>query len=104
MSRRELDLNEIWDLAEKLCQSKEEVLAKIVNMNRNDIGMEVFDMFGTIFWTKELFEVENELRKRKFMMTYVCATCRRHNMIVLSPSHPIIDSDKKNQTLQFGRE
>ncbi|MGP1919250.1 MAG: hypothetical protein ACTS41_00560 [Candidatus Hodgkinia cicadicola] len=95
VSRRELDLNETWDLADKLCQSKEEVLAKIVNMNRNGIGMEVFDMFGAIFWTKELIEVENELRKRTFLMTYVRATCRRHNMIVLSPSQPIIDSDKR---------
>ncbi|MGP1917069.1 MAG: hypothetical protein ACTS6P_00350 [Candidatus Hodgkinia cicadicola] len=95
VSRRELDLNETWDLAEKLCQSKEEVLAKIVNMNRNGIGMEVFDMFGAIFWTKELIEVENELRKRTFLMTYVRATCRRHNLVVLSPSQPIVDSDKR---------
>ncbi|MGP1906219.1 MAG: hypothetical protein ACTS4X_00350 [Candidatus Hodgkinia cicadicola] len=95
VSRRELDLNETWDLVDKLCQSKEEVLAKVVNMNRNGIGMEVFDMFGAIFWTKELIEVENELRKRTFLMTYVRATCRRYNMIVLSPSQPIIDSDER---------
>ncbi|MGP1912079.1 MAG: hypothetical protein ACTS5A_03040, partial [Candidatus Hodgkinia cicadicola] len=95
VSRRELDLNETWDLAEKLHQSKKEVLAKIVNMNRNGIRMEVFDMFGAIFWTKELIEVENELRKRTFLMTYVRATCRKYNLIVLSPSQPIIDSDKR---------
>ncbi|MGP1917087.1 MAG: hypothetical protein ACTS6P_00445 [Candidatus Hodgkinia cicadicola] len=95
VSRRELDSNETWDLVDELCQSKEEVLAEVVGMNRNGIRMEAFDMFGAIFWTKELIEVENELRKRKFMMTHVRATCRRHNMIVLSPSHPIIDSDKR---------
>ncbi|MGP1917526.1 MAG: hypothetical protein ACTS45_00730 [Candidatus Hodgkinia cicadicola] len=86
VSRREFDLNETWDLADKLCQSKEEVLAKIVNMNRNDIGMEVFDMFGAIFWTKELIEVENELRKRTFLMTYVRATSE--GIIWLFYRHP----------------
>ncbi|MGP1911261.1 MAG: hypothetical protein ACTS4T_00320 [Candidatus Hodgkinia cicadicola] len=95
VSRRELDLNETWDLADKLCQSKEEVLTKIVNMNRNGIRMEVFDMLGAIFWTKELIEVENELRKRTFLTTYVRATCRKYNMVVLSPSQPIVDSDKR---------
>ncbi|MGP1918183.1 MAG: hypothetical protein ACTS4U_00535 [Candidatus Hodgkinia cicadicola] len=95
VSRRELDLDETWDVADDLCKSGGEVLAKVVGMNRNGIGMEVFGMFGAIFWTRELIKLENEIRKRSFLMTRVKATCRRHNLIVLTPSRPIEDSDQR---------
>ncbi|MGP1916489.1 MAG: hypothetical protein ACTS6G_03655, partial [Candidatus Hodgkinia cicadicola] len=95
VSRRELDLNETWDMADNLCKTGGEVLAKVIGMNRNGIEMEVFNMFGAIFWTKELIKLENELRKRTFLIARVRATCRRHNMIVLTPSRPIEDNDER---------
>ncbi|MGP1918660.1 MAG: hypothetical protein ACTS4V_01325 [Candidatus Hodgkinia cicadicola] len=95
VSRRELDLDETWDMVDNLCKTKEEVLAKVIGINRNGIEMEVFNMFGAIFWNKEIIKLENELRKRSVLMARVRATCRRHNMIVLTPSRPIEDNDER---------
>ncbi|MGP1922979.1 MAG: hypothetical protein ACTS6H_00665, partial [Candidatus Hodgkinia cicadicola] len=53
VSIRELDLDETWGMVNDLCETGKEVLAKVVGMGRNGIEMEVFDMFGAIFWTKE---------------------------------------------------
>ncbi|MGP1916178.1 MAG: hypothetical protein ACTS6G_01915, partial [Candidatus Hodgkinia cicadicola] len=44
VSRRELDLDETWDMVNDLCETGKEVLAKVVGMGRNGIEMEVFDM------------------------------------------------------------
>ncbi|MFP3018988.1 MAG: hypothetical protein ACEY26_00585 [Candidatus Hodgkinia cicadicola] len=96
VSRRELDLDETWDMVDDLCKTREEVSAKVVGMNRNGIGMEVFGLFGAIFWTNGLIKLENELRKRQFLMARVRATCRRHNLIVLTPSRAIEDSDRRS--------
>ncbi|MFP3018972.1 MAG: hypothetical protein ACEY26_00480 [Candidatus Hodgkinia cicadicola] len=95
VSRRQLDETERWEFAEQLCKSCKEINAPIVKLTRRGIRLKVYDLMGAMFWTKELIELENEIRSKSTLMVRVSATCERYNMIVLTPSRPIEDTIRR---------
>ncbi|MGP1918256.1 MAG: hypothetical protein ACTS4U_00970 [Candidatus Hodgkinia cicadicola] len=91
-SRRQLDKTERWEFIEQLCESGKEIEAVIAKLTRRGIRMEVCGLVGAMFWTRELIELENEIRSKSTLMIRVRATCKRYNMAVVVPSRPIEDS------------
>ncbi|MGP1922034.1 MAG: hypothetical protein ACTS6A_00290 [Candidatus Hodgkinia cicadicola] len=89
VSRRKLDEGELWDKLDNLHESKTEVEAKVVGFTRRGIKLNVFGMFGAIFWNKELIDLEIELRSKPVLVTRIRAICKKHNMVILSPARRI---------------
>ncbi|MFP3038916.1 MAG: hypothetical protein ACKEQK_00110 [Candidatus Hodgkinia cicadicola] len=95
ISRRNLDINDLWERLDTLCKNKEEIEGIIISFTRRGVKMDINGLFGVIYWTEDLIKLENELRKRATLMVHVRALCREHNMIVLSPSREIEDRDQR---------
>ncbi|MGP1918473.1 MAG: hypothetical protein ACTS4V_00280 [Candidatus Hodgkinia cicadicola] len=95
VSRRKLDEAERWKLIMRLCKSGEEIKADIVRLTRKGIEMEVCGVFGIIFWTKELSELENEIRNRSELIVRVRATCKRYKMVIATLARTIEDKNRR---------
>ncbi|MGP1922928.1 MAG: hypothetical protein ACTS6A_01685 [Candidatus Hodgkinia cicadicola] len=89
VSRGNLDEDELWNKLDNLHESETEVEARIVGFTRRGIKLDVFGMFGAIFWTKELIDLEIELRSKSVLVTRIRSICRKHNMVILSPARRI---------------
>ncbi|MGP1918271.1 MAG: hypothetical protein ACTS4U_01075 [Candidatus Hodgkinia cicadicola] len=89
VSRRKLDEIELWAKLENLCETGTAVEAKIINFTRKGIKLDVYGIFGAIFWTKELIELEIELRSRSVLVTRIKSICKTYNMVVLTLAHKI---------------
>ncbi|MGP1918099.1 MAG: hypothetical protein ACTS4U_00050 [Candidatus Hodgkinia cicadicola] len=92
VSRRRLDEIERWELMERLCVTGDEIKANVVKLTRRGIRMEVCGLVGAMFWTRELIELENEIRRRSTLIVRVNFVCKRWNAVVVTLKRPIEDS------------
>ncbi|MGP1918592.1 MAG: hypothetical protein ACTS4V_00950 [Candidatus Hodgkinia cicadicola] len=89
VSRRKLDEDELWGKLEKLCDNGTEIEVRIIEFTRKGIKLDVFGVFGIIFWTKKLINLEIELRNKLFLSTRIKAIWENHNMVALSLTREI---------------
>ncbi|MGP1916555.1 MAG: hypothetical protein ACTS6G_04030 [Candidatus Hodgkinia cicadicola] len=89
VSRRKLDEDELWSKLDKLYENKTEIEAEVIEFTRKGIKLDVFGVFGAIFWTKKLINLEIELRNKLFLLTRIKAIWKNHNMVALSPAREI---------------
>ncbi|MGP1915889.1 MAG: hypothetical protein ACTS6G_00280 [Candidatus Hodgkinia cicadicola] len=95
VSRRKLDERERWKLIMQLSESGREIKSNIVRLTRKGIEMEVYGVFGIMFWNKELSDLENEIRNRSELIVRVRATCERYNMVIVTLARAIEDRNRR---------